>query len=135
MSDYKYGVYGAIGNDIVQNASQAGVAPVYFGTAPVNFLSDFGGTVNTPLKISNMSDAQKKLGHFSDSAKWSKYTLCEAVAAHFANENGNVGPIYVVNVLDPATHKKSTQTSKSLTFANKKATIETDDIILVCNRG
>ena len=130
MSDYKYGVYGAIGNDIVQNASQAGVAPVYFGTAPVNFLSDYSGTVNTPLKISNMSDAQKKLGHFSDSAKWSKYTLCEAVAAHFANKNGNVGPIYVVNVLDPATHKKSTQTSKSLTFANKKATIETDDIIL-----
>lgn len=130
MSDYKYGVYGEIGNDIVQNASQTGVAPVYFGTAPVNLLSDPSGAVNTPIKISNMSDAQKKLGHFSDSAKWSKYTLCEAVAAHFANKNGNVGPIYVVNVLDPATHKKSTSTSASLTFANRKATIETDDIIL-----
>ena len=130
MSEYKYGVYGVIGNDIAQNASQAGVAPVYFGTAPVNLLSDNTGTVNVPVKISNLSDAQQKLGHFSDSAKWGKYTLCEAVAAHFSNKNGNVGPIYVINVLDPATHKKSTQTTKSLTFVNKKATIEADDIIL-----
>ena len=130
MADYKYGVYGVIGNDIAQNASQAGVAPVYFGTAPVNLLSDNTGAVNVPVKISNLSDAQQKLGHFSDSAKWSKYTLCEAVAAHFANKNGNVGPIYVINVLDPATHKKSSKTTVSLTFANKKATIEADDIIL-----
>lgn len=130
MAEYKYGVYGVIGNDIAQNASQVGVAPVYFGTAPVNLLADSTGTVNVPMKISNLSDAQKKLGHFSDSAKWGKYTLCEAVAAHFANKNGNVGPIYVVNVLDPETHKASTQTTKSLTFANKKATIEADDIIL-----
>ena len=130
MADYKYGVYGEIGNDIVQNATQAEVAPVYIGTAPVNLLADYSGIVNVPVKISNLSDAQKKLGHFSDSAKWSKYTLCEAVAAHFANKNGNVGPIYVINVLDPATHKKSEKTTKSLTFANKKATIEADDIIL-----
>ena len=130
MAEYKYGVYGVIGNDIAQNASQAGMAPVYFGTAPVNLLSDPAGTVNVPVKISNLSDAQKKLGHFSDSAKWGKYTLCEAVAAHFANKNGNVGPIYVINVLDPATHKKSGKTTKSLTFANKKATIEADDIII-----
>ena len=130
MSEYKYGVYGVIGNDIAQNASQAGMAPVYFGTAPVNLLPDPTGTVNVPVKISNLSDAQKKLGHFSDSTKWSKYTLCEAVAAHFANKNGNVGPIYVINVLDPETHKKSETTTQSLTFANKKATIKADDIIL-----
>ena len=130
MAEYKYGVYGVIGNDIAQNASQAGMAPVYFGTAPVNLLSDPTGKVNVPVKISNLSDAQKKLGHFSDSAKWGKYTLCEAVAAHFANKNGNVGPIYLINVLDPETHKKSSKTTKSLTFANKKATIEADDIIL-----
>ena len=130
MADYKYGVYGEIGNDIAQNASQAEMATVYIGTAPVNLLSDFSGVVNVPVKISNLSDAQKKIGHFSDSAKLGKYTLCEAVAAHFANQNGNVGPIYVINVLDPETHKKSTKTTKSLTFANKKATIEGDDIIL-----
>lgn len=130
MAEYKYGVYGVIGNDIARNASQAGMAPVYFGTAPVHLLADPAGAVNVPVKISHLSDAQKKLGHFSDSAKWGKYTLCEAVAAHFANKNGNVGPIYVINVLDPATHKKSGRTTKSLTFTNKKATVEADDIIL-----
>lgn len=130
MAEYKYGVYGAIGNDIAQNASQAGMAPVYIGTAPINLMADYAGTVNVPVKISNLSDAQKKLGHFSDSAKWGKYTLCEAVAAHFANKNGNVGPIYVINVLDPGTHKTNKNVTKNLTFANKKATIEADDIIL-----
>lgn len=130
MADYKYGVYGMIGNDIAQSASQAGMAPVYFGTAPVNLLADAAGTTNVPIKISNISDAQRKLGHFSNSAKWNKYTLCEAVAAHFANKNGNVGPIYVINVLDLEAHKKSEKTTKTITFANKKATIEADDLIL-----
>ncbi len=127
---YKYGVYGVIGDDIAQNASQAGIAPVYFGTAPVNILADYDGKVGKPIKISNLSDAQKKIGHFSNAAKWAKYTLCEAVAAHFANKNGNVGPIYVVNVLDPATHKATAAQSSTLTFVNKKATIVSDDIII-----
>lgn len=127
---YKYGVYGVIGDDIAQNASQAGIAPVYFGTAPVNFLSDYAGKVGKPVQISNLSDAQKKLGHFTSSDKWDKYTLCEAVAAHFANTNGNVGPIYVVNVLDPANHQKTAKTSSSVTFTNKKATIKSDSIIV-----
>lgn len=130
MSEYKYGVYGVIGNDIAQNASQAGKAAVYFGTAPVHLLTDYSGKVNTPIKISNLSEAQKKLGHFADSAKWDKYTLCEAVAAHFNNKNGNVGPIYVINVLDPVAHKKDAATTKELTFTNKKATLASDAIII-----
>ena len=81
MANYKYGVYGMIGDDIAKNASEAGTAPVYIGTAPVNFLPDYAGKVNQPVKISNLSDAVKKIGHFSDSTKWAKFTLCEAVAA------------------------------------------------------
>lgn len=130
MADYKYGVYGKIGDDIAKNASEAGTAPVYIGTAPVNFLSDYAGKVNMPVKISNLSDAAKKLGHFSNSKKWAKYTLCEAVAAHFANANGNVGPIYVINVLDPDTHKSEAPTTEELTFTNRKATLVVEDIIL-----
>ncbi len=129
-AEYKYGVYGRIGDDIAQNASEAGTAPVYFGTAPVNVLSDFTGKVNTPIKISNLSDAIKKIGHFADSTKWGDFTLCEAIAAHFANPNGNVGPIYVINVLDPSTHKKTTATTKEVTFANRKATIASTSIIV-----
>ena len=130
MDNYKYGVYGKIGDDIAKNASEAGTAPVYIGTAPVNFLSDYSGKVNVPVKISNLSDAVKKIGHFSDSTKWAKYTLCEAVAAHFANANGNVGPIYVINVLDPDKHKSAAATTKTLTFTNRKATLPALDIIL-----
>ena len=130
MDNYKYGVYGKIGDDIAKNASEAGAAPVYIGTAPVNFLSDYSGKVNVPVKISNLSDAVKKIGHFSDSTKWAKYTLCEAVAAHFANANGNVGPIYVINVLDPDKHKSAAATTKTLTFTNRKATLPALDIIL-----
>lgn len=130
MAEYKYGVYGKIGDDIAKNASEAGTAPVYIGTAPVNFLSDYAGKVNTPVKISNISDALKKIGHFSDSSKWAKFTLCEAVAAHFANANGNVGPIYVINVLDPDAHKSLTKTTQELTFQNRKATLTAADIIV-----
>lgn len=130
MAEYKYGVYGKIGDDIAKNASEAGTAPVYIGTAPVNFLPDYSGKVNTPVKISNLSDAAKKIGHFSSSKKWAKYTLCEAVAAHFANANGNVGPIYVINVLDPDVHKATTKTTKQITFTNRKATLVVEDIIL-----
>ena len=53
MDNYKYGVYGKIGDDIAKNASEAGTAPVYIGTAPVNFLSDYSGKVNVPVKIRN----------------------------------------------------------------------------------
>lgn len=131
MAEYKYGVYGMIGDDIAQNASQAGTAPVYIGTAPVNLLTDFSGRVNVPVKISNLIDAQKKIGHVSDPSKWSDYTLCEAIAAHFANANGNVGPIYVINVLDPEKHKKAEKTTTDLTFANGRAVIENADTIVL----
>lgn len=131
MAEYKYGVYAQVGADIVQNASEAGSAPVYFGTAPVNLLSgDVAAKVNRPLKISNLNEAQRVLGYFPAGSRWGKYTLCEAIAAHFANSKGNVGPIYVINVLDPETHRKGEQTSQSITFTNRRAQIVTDSIIL-----
>lgn len=128
--DYKYGVYGQVGSDIVQGVERASVTAVYIGTAPVNFLSDYSGKVNTPIRISNMNEARSLLGaHFSSSDKWAKYTLCEAIEAHFANRKGNVGPIYVINVLDPATMQGEEETVQ-LTFTNKRATIAADDIII-----
>lgn len=131
MADYKYGVYGQIGDDIAQSASQTGSAPVYFGTAPVNLLTDYAGRVNVPVKISSLLDAQKKVGHVSDPKKWSKYTLCEAIQAHFENANGNIGPIYVINVLDPKVNRKTQKTTKSLTFSNRRATITDADVIVI----
>lgn len=130
MSDYKYGAFAQLGADAVQSAASSGSVPVYIGTAPVNLLGSSDGKVNVPIKIRSLNEAQQLLGHFGDGSKWSKYTLCEAVAAHFANGKGNIGPIYVINVLDPAAHKKDESTTTSLTFVNKRATIVGDDIIL-----
>ena len=103
-NEYLYGAYGHIGETVAQSAVQAGTTPVYIGTAPVNLVRDFGkaGIINAPIKITSLVDAQKKIGYSSD---WGTFTLCEAVYAHFNNTLGNIGPIYVINVLDPSAGK------------------------------
>ena len=127
---YKHGAYGEITPSKVKKITQGDVVVGYIGTAPINLIRGFADKdlVNMPIKISNMSDAQDKLGYSDD---WAKFTLCEAFAEHFDNTVQNVGPIYVVNVLDPATHKKSgSATEKSLVFANHRCEFESDTIIL-----
>lgn len=126
---YKHGAYGIITDSKVERATQGDTVAAYIGTAPVNLVRGWADldVVNVPIKVANMSDAQSKLGYAAD---WERFTLCEAFAQHFDNSVQNIGPVYVVNVLDPATHKASTKTTKSLTLANKRAEFESDDIIL-----
>lgn len=126
---YLYGAYGHIGDTVAQSSVQAGTVPVYIGTAPVNLVRGFAtaGIINEPVKLSNKPAALKKIGYAAD---WGTYTLCEAVYAHFENTKGNIGPIYVINVLDPAVHRKATETTKLLTFAGGRAEFLSTDIIL-----
>jgi len=128
-NEYLYGAYGHIGSTVAQNAVQAGTVPVYIGVAPVNLVRGYkdAGIINRPVKVSNLVDAQKKLGYSSD---WESYSLCEAFAAHFNNPIGNIGPIYVINVLDPDTHKAETPTTKALVFSGGRAEFKSDKIIL-----
>ena len=130
-NEYLYGAYGHIGETVAQSAVQAGTTPVYIGTAPVNLVRNFGkaGIINEPIKLSNMVDAQKKLGYAAD---WGTFTLCEAMNAHFNNKIGNIGPIYVINVLDPSEgkHRKAAETSKVLSFAGGRAEFASTTIIL-----
>jgi hypothetical protein len=128
-SEYLYGTYGQLANSVVSATAEAPSVALYVGTAPVNLVRGYAtaGIINTPVKIANYTDAQAKIGVASD---WDKYTLSEAVEAHFNNANGNVGPIYVINVLDPTTHRKSAATTKSLNFVNGSATFASEDIIL-----
>ena len=127
--DYKHGAYGELTNSKVSDAQQADVVAAYIGTAPVNLIRGYAdaNVVNMPIKVANMSDAQAKLGYADD---WKAFTLCEAFAQHFDNIVGNIGPIYVVNVLDPATHKKAEKTTTELTFSNNRAEFESSTIIL-----
>jgi phage tail sheath protein FI len=126
---YKHGAYGEITSSKVTDAQQTDVVAAYIGTAPINLIRGYAekDLVNMPVKVANMSDVQSKLGY---SAEWDAFTLCEAFAAHFDNSVGNVGPIYVVNVLDPDTHKKAEKTTKELKFTNNRAEFESSDIIL-----
>lgn len=126
---YLYGAYGHLGETVAQSAVQAGTTPVYVGTAPINLVRNYKDVkgINSPLKLNNLVDAQGKLGISPD---WDCFTLCEAMTAHFNNPVGNIGPIYVINVLDPDVHKKSEQTTASLTFVNGRAEFVSDTIIL-----
>lgn len=126
---YLYGAYGHLGETIAQSAVQAGTTPVYVGTAPINLVRNYKDVkgINKPIKLNNFVDAQRKLGI---SADWNKFTLCEVMTAHFNNPIGNIGPIYVINVLDPETHKKAEQTTKNLTFVNGRVEFVSDTIIL-----
>lgn len=126
---YKHGAYGELTDSKVQSATQADVVAAYIGTAPINLIRGYADAdlINMPIKVANMSDAQSKLGY---SDNWEAFTLCEAFAEHFDNIVGNVGPIYVVNVLDPETHKAAEKTTKELSFTNKRAEFESADIIL-----
>lgn len=126
---YKHGAYGEITDSKVTNATQADVVAAYIGTAPINLIRGYADAnlINMPIKVANMSDAQSKLGY---SDNWEDFTLCEAFAEHYDNTVGNVGPIYVVNVLDPDAHKAAEKTTKELSFSNKRAEFESSDIIL-----
>lgn len=126
---YKHGAYGEITSSKVTDAKQSDVVAAYIGTAPINLIRGYAekNLVNMPIKVANMSDTQSKLGYSDD---WEAFTLCEAFAEHFDNTVGNVGPIYVVNVLDPDTHKKAEKTTKELAFTNQRAEFESADIIL-----
>ena len=126
---YKHGAYGEITSSKVTDANQSDVVAAYIGTAPINLIRGYAekNLVNMPIKVANMSDTQSKLGYSND---WEAFTLCEAFAEHFDNTVSNVGPIYVVNVLDPDSHRSAEKTTKELSFTSKRTEFESSDIIL-----
>ena len=126
---YLHGAYGEIGESKVASVTQADVVAAYIGTAPVNLIRGYADKdlVNMPVKVTNMSEVQSLVGYSDD---WKTFTLGSAFAEHFDNTVGNVGPIYIVNVLDPAVHKSAQKTTKALTFTDGKAEFESDKIIL-----
>jgi len=99
---YKHGVYGERA-PALDTLPMTGVAtlPVYIGTAPVQQLADPKAAINTPILINNFEEAKEKIGYSDD---WRNFTLCEAVYAHFRNRVQPVGPIVVINVMDPDVH-------------------------------
>jgi|WetSurMetagenome_2_1015567.scaffolds.fasta_scaffold01576_4 uncharacterized protein len=100
-------------------SSTAGL-PVYVGSAPIHMSADKTAKLNTPVLANNLAEATAALGFLdaagSAGAKKFDFTLCEAMSAHF--KVGNVGPIVLINVLDPTAHKT--------TVASEAHTLGTD---------
>lgn len=100
---YKHGTYSnIIPSQELPSPSGVATLPVYIGTAPVDTLEDASGAINTPVLVSSFAECQAKLGYSDD---WEKYTLCEAMTAHFMNTIKNIGPIVLINVYDPSLHE------------------------------
>lgn len=74
------------------------------GTAPVQAA---GGTVNEVILCNNYAEAVQAVGYSDD---WEKYTLCEEIYAAFVLYK--IAPIVLVNVLDPAKHRKKFSANK-----------------------
>lgn len=128
-TEYLYGAYGHLKKSIAQSAVQGGTTPVYIGTLPINLVRGWKelDLVNKPIKVTSMMQAQRTVGY---SPRWENFTLCEAIAAHFNNSIGNIGPVYLINVLDPKLHKKDTATATTITTFAGSGSLKTDTIIL-----
>ncbi len=68
------------------------------GTAPVQAV---GGTVNKAVLCNSYAEAVQAVGYSDD---WGKYTLCEEIYTAFVLYG--ISPVVLVNVLDPAKHRK-----------------------------
>ncbi|RCX20881.1 phage tail sheath protein FI [Anaerobacterium chartisolvens] len=98
---YLHGVYGEqIPTQDSLPPSGVATLPVYVGTAPGAGVSGIT-VINKPVLVNSFDDAKGIVGYSDD---WETYTLCEAVYAHFRNKLGPIGPIILINVLDPDIH-------------------------------
>jgi phage tail sheath protein FI len=93
-----------------------GTLPVYFGTLPVHQFAEYEDKVNRPLLISSFKEAQTVAGYIDSS--WGDFTLCEAIYAHFRNNVQMIGPIILINVLDPDVHMAQELATATVTFTN-----------------
>lgn len=103
MTEYLHGAYGR--TQIAENkvAQKSRSAIIYIGTAPVHTLEGGAANVNKPILVNSMAEAKRLFGY---SGTWADYTLCEAMKVHL--DIKGVGPLVLINVLDPVKHKKAT---------------------------
>lgn len=123
---YKHGALGEIVSASEKSAAQTSAAPLYVGTAPVHTLAAGDDNLNKPVLVKSLNEAISQFGYSED---WAKFTLCEAMAAHFTNKG--IGPIVLVNVLDVADNKSATATTVNKTPANGRVVIENAESIIL----
>lgn len=126
MNNYKHGVYGEYIPSNEKIDTTGDTVPIYIGVAPVHRVMDMKNTINTPILINNSEEAKRLIG-YSLEDDFDKHTLSAAVFAHFSNSIKPIGPIILINVLDPNEHKSTT--TKQLTPIKNRIILEEDTII------
>ena len=104
------------------NSGTAGLQ-VVIGTAPVNMAADPSAVVNVPVLVHDFEEAKKLVGYCDDFAN---YSICEAIDATF--RVAGTGPLVIINVLDPATHKTAV-TEKTYTVTNGQVKLDDPGMI------
>ncbi|KNF08554.1 phage tail sheath protein FI [Gottschalkia purinilytica] len=121
--NYRHGAYGEIIPSREKILYSKGGIPVYIGTAPVQRVHNSSDMVNKPILIKNYDEATNFLGCMT-SDNFDDFTLSAVAYAHFKNKVKPIGPIVVINVLDPSKHRKKTSEKASITLINGKGYIE-----------
>lgn len=122
---YKHGAYvGEVPTSIVAPIEGTSGLQVILGTAPVHLAKDPYGCVNKPILCYSFKEAAEQVGYSDD---FQKYTLCQSVDASF--RVFNIAPIILINVLDPAKHKK-VLTGKTIAVTNKQALLQEEGVLL-----
>jgi hypothetical protein len=128
---YMHGVYG-VQVPTTDTLPPAGVAtlPVYIGTAPVQLLENPEKAINVPILVNSFEEAKAKIGYSDD---WETFTLCEAVYAHFKNRIQPMGPIVLINIMDPEVHSSPSTASVPIVngvgYLDEPAVLDTIAII------
>ncbi len=121
---YKHGVYVSEQATSIVPPTRIGAAmPVVVGTAPVHLVADANWPVNTPKLFYTYPEAVAAMGYSTD---WANWTICEFLRAFFGLFG--VGPVVVINVFDPATHKVSVE-DESKSFADGTLTLAHDGLV------
>lgn len=130
---YKHGVQvSEVPTSVVPPVEVSAGIPFIVGSAPVNMTDP--ANVNRPVLCYSYDEAVAAFGYVppkldaASGLKKYEYTLSEAIYSQFALFG--VGPVILVNVLDPATHKTAaTTTSVTLNAKTGSATIEETGIL------
>jgi len=106
----------------IASVIESGNCAVIIGTAPVN--RAISPKINTPVLCYSEREAIEAFGYSDD---WASYTLCEAISVFF--RLFKVGPVVLINVLDPTTHNEAVADT-AITFTKKKGVVTDIGILL-----
>lgn len=127
MAEYLHGAYASMAPSLTRSADIVAGLPVYVGALPVHLAETAAGKTHVPLLLRNLAEAYAQVGYSED---WEAFPLCEALSAHFDNAIQNVGPICVINVLDPEAMRDSAPASVELALVGGRGRFADDRCVL-----